>query len=138
MIVLSSVSLKRFDSKAYSKAYYLAHRSGILEYSKLWRESHRGVARKRGREGSKRWRDSHRELYNERQCVHSKRWRNSHRKVFRAIHFAQVCVPLGSCCEFCGSVDDLMRFHPDYDFPLIVVTVCRECRGWIRGWIIVF
>jgi hypothetical protein len=39
---------------------------------------------------------------------------------------------LGFCCEFCGSVVDLMRCHPDYDYPLIVVTVCRECRSWIH------
>jgi hypothetical protein len=25
-----------------------------------------------------------------------------------------------------------MRFLPDYNYPKVVVTVCRDCRGWIR------
>lgn len=77
-------------------------------------------------------RESNSDLNRERQREYFKRWRGSHRKVHRAIRLAQACVPLGSCCELCGSVGDLMRFHPDYDYPLIVVTVCRECRSWIH------
>ena len=102
--------MKRSDSKS----YYLRHRSEILARNKRWRERNPELNRER-----------HREYF--------KRWRGSHRKIHRAIRLAQACVPLGSCCELCGSVGDLMRFHPDYDYPLIVVTVCRECRSWIRG-----
>lgn len=86
----------------------------------------------RNRETVRRWRERNPELNRKRQCEYFRRWRSSHRNVHRSIRIAQTCVPLGSCCEFCGSTDDLMRFHPDYGFPLIVVTVCRECRGWIR------
>ena len=105
----------------------MAHRSEILEYSKRYRESHREALRER----AKLWRDSHREVYRERGREYFKRWRSSHLSVHRSIRFAQYHVLLGSCCEFCGSVDDLMRFHPDYGFPRIVVTVCRKCRSWI-------
>jgi len=84
------------------------------------------------REGILRWRERNPELNRERQIRYFRKWRGSHRDKHRAIRNAQQTVPLSSCCEFCGSVSDLMRFHPDYDYPLIVVTVCRECRGWIR------
>ena len=113
----------RSEILEYQKRNYLAHRSERLEYSKRYRESHREAETAR----FKLWRKSHREA----ELARGKRWRNSNRKVYRAIKLAQFCIPLGSCCEFCGSVDKLMRFHPDYDFPLIVVTVCRHCRGSI-------
>jgi len=86
----------------------------------------------RNREAVRRWRECNCELNRERQRGYFKRWRNSHREVHRSIRLAQSCVPLGFCCEFCGSVVDLMRFHPDYDYPLIVVIACRECRSWIH------
>jgi hypothetical protein len=80
------------------------------------------------RDSVRRWRVANPELNRLRQCEYFKRWRGSH----RSIRLAQRCVPLGVECEFCGSVVDLMRFHLDYDFPLVVVTVCRVCRGWVR------
>jgi hypothetical protein len=86
----------------------------------------------RNREAVRRWRASNPELNRERQIKYFRKWRGSHRDKHRAIRNAQQTVPLGGRCEFCGSTDDLMRFHPDYGYPLIVVTVCRECRGWIR------
>lgn len=109
-------------------SYYSLHRSEILERWKLYYESHRDVVLKRNEDR----RASHIELSRKREIVYFRRWRDSHRDKHRAIRLAQQTVPLGSCCEFCGSVGDLMRFHPDYDFPKVVVTVCRECRGWVR------
>jgi len=101
--------LKRSDPKS----YYSAHRSEVLARAKHRREANPELYRERGRKAQRRWRDSHRDKH-------------------RAIRNAQQTVPLGDCCEFCGSKDDLMRFLPDYNYPKVVVTVCRDCRGWIR------
>lgn len=64
-------------------AYYLAHRSEILERQRFYRESHREALRESGRVASKRWRASHSELYRERQRKASKRYRESHLELER-------------------------------------------------------
>ena len=115
-----------------SHAYYLAHRSEILARGKVRREANLEFYREHGREAQKRWRELHLEVNRERHIEYFRKWRGSHRDKHRAIRNAQQTVPLGSCCEFCGSVDDLMRLLPDYVYPKVVVTVCRDCRGWIR------
>jgi ribosomal protein L37E len=35
-------------------------------------------------------------------------------------------------CEICGYGKNLVMHHVDYDYPLIVVTVCRSCHGHIH------
>jgi hypothetical protein len=110
----------------------MTHRSEILARNKRRREANLELYRERGREASQRWREHNLELNRERHREYFRRWRNSNRDKHRAIRNAQQTVPLGDCCEFCGSKDDLMRFLPDYDYPKVVVTVCRGCRGWIR------
>jgi hypothetical protein len=111
-----------------SHAYYLAHRSEILARAKVRREANSELYRER----SRRWRELHPEVNRERHIKYFRKWRDSHRDKHRAIRNAQQTVPLGDCCEFCGSVDDLRRFHPDYNYPFVIVTVCREWRGRIR------
>jgi len=111
-----------------SKSYYSTHRSEILARAKLRREANPELYRERVR----RWRERNLKLNRKRQIQYFRKWRGSHRDKYRAIRHAQQAVSLGSCCEFCGSKDDLMRFLPDYNYPKVVVTVCRDCRGWIR------
>lgn len=104
-----------------------AHRSK-LERDKRYRGSHR----KERVESNKRWRDNNRQVYREQHRKNKKVYQERHPKEYRAIQNARNNIPLGTCCEFCRSVEDLMRFHPDYDYPLIILTVCRECRSWIK------
>ena len=37
-------------------------------------------------------------------------------------------VPLAGNCESCGAFTALSRHHPDYDQPLDIMTVCRQCH----------
>lgn len=46
----------------------------------------------------------------------------------RARVLANQLIELGSECEICGSSDNLMRHHPDYSEPLVIVTVCSGCH----------
>jgi hypothetical protein len=112
--------------------YYLAHRSEILARAKVRREANLELYRECSREAQRRWRELNLELNRKRQIKYFRNWRDSHYNMHCAIKIARNTVPLGSCCEFCGSKDDLMRLLPDYDYPKVVVTVCRDCRGWIR------
>lgn len=112
--------------------YYLARRSEILARAKVRREANPELYRERSRNSVRRWRELNPEANRERSINYFRKWRGSHRDKHCAIRNAQQTVPLGSCCEFCGSRDDLMRLLPDYAYPKVVVTVCRDCRGWIR------
>lgn len=90
------------------------------------------LKRARNREVVRRWRERNLELNRKRQILYFRKWRDSHRDKHRAIRNAQQTVPLGGCCELCGCEGGLMRFLVDYNYPKIVVTVCRGCRGWAR------
>jgi hypothetical protein len=35
-------------------------------------------------------------------------------------------------CEFCGDTETLVRHHPDYGYPKIVVICCRSCHRHIH------
>ena len=45
------------------------------------------------------------------------------------------CCPLANACELCPEGDErtenLLRHHPDYDYPRIYVTVCPACHYWV-------
>src|SRR3990172_1670332 len=113
-------------------SYYSTHRSEVLAKAKVRRDDNLELYRERGREASKRWRDANLELSRERVRVARRCWRDSHRDYYRVMRNAQQTIPLGDCCEVCGSVDGLMRFLPDFGHSKVVVTVCRGCRGWVR------
>jgi hypothetical protein len=116
-----------------SHAYYLAHRSEILARAKCRREADPELVRKQRREGMQRWRERNLELSRERGRENYRRWRDSNRDKHRAIKNAQQIVPLGDCCELCGSKSNLMRFLPDSNFPKIAITICRQCRIWVKS-----
>lgn len=120
--------MKRSDRES----YYSAHRSEVLARAKRRREANIELYRERSRESVRRWRECHVELNSKRQVKYNKKWRESHRDKYRTHERAKHNISLGSCCKFCGSKDDLMRFLPDYDYSDVVVTVCRECRAWVR------
>ena len=96
------------------RRYYWNHRSQCLAVHKRCR------SRKIG-------------LYREHELLNCKRWRKANLVKNGAIHFAQNHFSLGVCCEFCGSTVGLMRFLVEYKTPVdFVITVCCECRGWVR------
>lgn len=110
--------------KAYRKKRYAEHREEEKEY----RLTHPEIYRK----GRAKWKLANkpkiRELWNN----YAKRNRlkqNARLKSKRNIS-------LGKECELCPEGDkrteNLERHHPDYDYPLIIVTICQECHNWIN------
>lgn len=50
-------------------------------------------------------------------------------KAMRAQSIARQNIPLkGRVCARCGTKEKLTRHHPDYDYPLDVVILCRDCH----------
>lgn len=42
-------------------------------------------------------------------------------------------VPIGSNCEICGSIKNLIRHHEDYNKPLEIRTLCKTCHRKIHN-----
>lgn len=54
-------------------------------------------------------------------------YKEEKRRIIRAREQAKdVC--LKEKCEFCGSIEDLERHHPNYNFPSKFITLCKKCH----------
>lgn len=63
----------------------------------------------------------------------SRKWKRENPEKLRAEKMAQKHIQLSESCEFCPAKENLERHHPDYNYPLITVTTCRECHRWIEN-----
>lgn len=61
-----------------------------------------------------------------------KMWEVKHPEYKKIQNIAQKYPKLKQC-EFCPRTKKLERHHPDYDYPDIFATCCRECHIWIRA-----
>lgn len=43
---------------------------------------------------------------------------------------------LMSTCEICNGNQNLVAHHPDYEYPTIIVTLCRSCHNFIHKGVI--
>lgn len=107
-------------------------------YMREWRKKHpeykdymkkyRKKNRKHINELDIKWRHNNPDKVND-WC---RRYRIRNRKKKSAQAKAEYYIPLGLECELCPEDDkhrtNLQRHHPDYDYPLIVVTACMECH----------
>lgn len=104
-----------------------------LRHSVAYRENHREDCRKWRLEHPKEQKEASRK-YNlehpEKQRMRSKLYKVKHPKENKARNQAEFHIPLSLECELCPEDDkrteNLERHHPDYNYPLIIVTVCKE------------
>lgn len=76
------------------------------------------------RDEVKRWKKDNPEKLKKQQ----ERWRTNNPHKVKAQYLAHYHVPLGPCCEECGSTERLERHHPDYDKSLEIITLCKSCH----------
>lgn len=97
-----------------------------LTNSQRYRLRHPNRIKENRKKSDRKYKVTHRELVRKH---HQKYWeRNPKRKRAHAI---SQHIPLASKCELCPNTENLERHHPNYDYPHIFVTVCRECHNWI-------
>ena len=58
---------------------------------------------------------------------HRENYANAHPKRVYA-HRRNWLLPIGDKCLECGSTENLVRHHPDYNKPKNVVTLCTSCH----------
>ena len=77
----------------------------------------------------KKWQREHIDRYSK----YNEKWRLQNPEKITVSHNAYRSLPLGDMCEFCGSVENLERHHPDYDYPHIIVTCCSTCHKYLNN-----
>jgi len=109
------------------------------EHSRQWREDHPDYNRN--------WRKNHPDYHHNYRKRHPERIKEKDRKynlnnveklkVGYFVRNRKHLFPLASECELCPDNDaettDLLRHHPDYEFPEIYVTVCRSCHWYVHA-----
>ncbi len=101
-------------------AYYYRNKEKKLRYQREYRMKNKEMMKVH----RKRWYDNHKKERAD--------YRKSHRKQLRAEEQGR-SIPLSDSCLLCGSKENLIRHHPDYDEPLQIVTVCRVCHAHVHG-----
>jgi uncharacterized protein YdiU (UPF0061 family) len=130
---------RREYNKTYGKKWYYEHKDQP-EYQakrkiqrKNYREKHKeeekAYRRKRYREriiDEKKYKKEHRELYrnaNKKYSLKNPKIKPAQEKALK--------ISLAEFCELCPEDDKRVaveRHHPDYDYPLIIVSCCIECH----------
>ncbi|MCJ7632276.1 hypothetical protein MUP77_07775, partial [Candidatus Bathyarchaeota archaeon] len=105
--------------------YYQKHKEQEKERNRKWAREHP--------ECIKEWKMNHPEQVKETQRNGQKMFNQRHPEILKAHNFARQ-FPLGPCCWFCGSTENLERAHFDYKYPEQFMTLCRKHHRWIdRG-----
>jgi hypothetical protein len=113
------------QERAYRKKRYAEHK----EEEKQYRLANPEIYRK----GRAKWKEEN--PYKVRELANAYAKRNHLKQNARLK--AKRNVPLEKECELCPEDDrqtiNLEHHHPDYDYPLIIVTVCQKCHEWIEA-----
>ena len=125
--MVQSIEDKRRKNAEYMRRYR-NERKNDPDFMRLQRKNLRNF-RKRNPGYQAKWaknrpeyRDKNTELY-----------RKRHPERAKAQRLAQHKTKLGQKCEKCESNLKLVRHHPDYDFPLQVITLCEVCHNKIHN-----
>lgn len=128
----------RDSHKEETHLYYISHRNKMSQQNKRWKQSHVLASRVYYEnnkdlilERTKEWRQQNKDrvkAYDERYNLEN--WDKRSAEIVARI------LPLQDHCELCPEDDvrteGLEKHHPDYNYPLIVVTACRDCHNNIH------
>lgn len=111
----------RKEAKLYAIKYYTAHREELLAYKARWRIKHRKELLQKQhiyQIVNREKRNAYLREYNHRPDV---------RRKIKARDAANSTIPVKKCTE-CGSNEQLVRHHSDYNKPLDVLILCKDCH----------
>lgn len=141
--------MNQISRSEYHHTYYLKNKARLSVYNKKWRETHpeyckakreafrqehpnyRREHRLSDAEYSRKYKATHREKRREQELKGSLAWNHRNPEKVRARNTA-ADIPMEKFCELCpkddSRIDGLERHHPDYEYPTLFVTVCRDCH----------
>jgi hypothetical protein len=119
-----------FDKKLYMEKYNREH----YAQQRKWRKEHpekRQAARERFKTRHPDYQKSQREKHRETINSTIARWKGQNKEKVHAENLV-LSKPFAENCEICDSTINLVRHHPDYSEPMIYVTLCASCHGYIH------
>lgn len=102
--------------------WYVKNKYDILRQRAIYRTTPQGIASKRKYLESEKGRLTNNEGI--------RRWKKNNRYKVNAEWLAQKYIKItnDTICEICKVNKAIHRHHPDYNFPLEVILVCRKCH----------
>ena len=97
----------------YNKKWIINH----PDYHREWNRTHKEECVRHARSYQKR--------HPEQKVKFDKNWRKKHPEIIKIENLAQN-FPLGLCCTFCGSTENLQRAHFSYLRPEFFITLCPK------------
>lgn len=119
-----------------SSEYYKLHPEKKIEHRKKDYERHSERYINQATEWNRNNKDARKKIRQKNQKLHpeySKKWKENNPEKVTAEQIAYRNIELLEFCELCP--DDnrqkaIERHHPDYDYPLIIVSCCKECHHY--------
>ena len=112
------------------KEYYQKHKEEIDKSNKIYYQKHRTECLKNGRlryekntENIKKYTSEWRKMRQQ-----SRKLWKSDDKILYAQGTARYYIKLKPYCEICGTSENRGRHHWNYEKPLMVSTLCKECH----------
>ena len=115
-------------NKEYKHNWYETNKPRILKKRSKYFQEHKREEVKR----TKKWRDENPKKFKEMKHKERKIYIKKYPEKIKAQSMAKK-IPLKSYCEICGSNENLERHHPNYNKPLIIITLCKSCHTKIHG-----
>ena len=106
--------------RKYAKEYWANHVEEHRKSRKKWREKFPEKHHKYNRE----YRKKNMEYYNE----YQKKYAKKNNKKMKARIGAWSKIKLEPFCEICNGINKLERYHPNYNEPYKITTLCMNCH----------
>ena len=132
------------EIRKYPKEYYLKNKEKMKEHSKIYQKENKKRYRRlknkwrkknmqKARESFENYKEQNKEKYMEKSRVGQINYAKKYPNKIRAQNLANLKIKILNCCERCGSNENLQKHHPDYNKPLCVEILCRNCHTKIHS-----
>lgn len=125
--------------KTYRKKYYVEHREEEKTYREQHKEEHNKYCREWNKTHKENRKKSGKKYYSENKeklNQYRREYYIKHPEVIKAHWLAHDNIQTGKYCELCPEddvhIENLIKHHPDYNYPLITVTCCQSCHLWVH------
>jgi len=117
--------------KCKDRTKYLRYKPKIIERIKKWEKNNPKRAKKLHKKAFNKFLKNNRKRFNELMKKEYQRNKKKHRARVNALY--NIKIKKKDKCELCGDCSKkLERHHPNYNKPLYVTLLCKQCHSSIR------
>lgn len=106
------------------------------EKIKEWKKKDYIIHREKRIKSIKNWQENNEEKYKKINIEKGKLYRKRHPEKTKAqsiVNNYHIKIPKGQLCVICNKNLAIERHHPDYNKPLEIIFLCRECHNKIHN-----